>query len=125
MTDASAIEQARFWIACAVVVVFCLLFAGNAGARDLDGKYANSPLHDWVSNLKNPAGGLCCDMADGHRLEDVDWKGEPDGTYSVRIDGKWVKLDKDQIITEPNKMGTAMVWIYMGRITCFIAGSGS
>src|SRR5690348_2677221 len=82
--------------------------------RDLTGQYSNSPNSEWVKNLRSPGGMPCCDLSDGHRLEDVDWKGEPDGTYSVRIDGQWVKLEKDQIITEPNRLGVAVVWIWMG-----------
>jgi hypothetical protein len=62
-------------------------------------------------------------VADGHRLDDVDWRSDGD-SYSVRIDGQWVKIDPDRVLSEPNVVGPAMVWIWRGTITCFIPGAG-
>lgn len=101
-----------------------MLFINSAGARDLDGQYANSPNHEWVSTRKNHNGVPCCDIADGHRLDDVDWKSDDD-SYSVRIDGEWVKVDSDKVLTEPNKIGSAMVWIWHSQIMCFIPVAGT
>lgn len=105
------------------VILFLVAFGVPAQGRDLSGQYAESPLHDWFSHLKNANGGLCCDFSDGHRIEDVDWKGEADGTYSVRVNGEWVKLTKEQVVNEPNRLGQAVVWIWMGKITCFMPGA--
>lgn len=107
-----------------ILSLFAAAFVVPAHGRDLTGQYAQSPNSEWIKSLRNKSGTPCCDVADGHRLEDVDWRGEPDGTYSVRIDGNWVKLSQDQILTEPNKIGVTMVWVYMGRVTCFLAGAG-
>ena len=39
-----------------------------APARDLDGRYRNSPLHEWFENLASGKG-LCCSYADGHAID--------------------------------------------------------
>jgi hypothetical protein len=39
----------------------------SAAARDLDGRFADSPLHDWFNHLTSGRG-LCCSMADGEPL---------------------------------------------------------
>ena len=50
-----------------------------APGRDLDGRYRNSPLHEWFESLASGKG-LCCSYADGHAVEDVDWEAK-DGYY--------------------------------------------
>jgi hypothetical protein len=53
-----------------------ILFAYHVGgvvARDLDGRYADSPLHDWFNHLASGRG-LCCSMADGETIVDPDWE---------------------------------------------------
>jgi hypothetical protein len=44
------------------IAVACLV--GDGTARDLDGRYANSPLKPWFDHLASGRG-LCCAMADG------------------------------------------------------------
>jgi hypothetical protein len=62
-----------------------------------DGRYANSP---W-------------DTKDGH--------------YRVRLDGEWVVVPTDAVITEPNRAGRTMVWPYYVQghpvIRCFLPGT--
>lgn len=111
--------------AAMILVMFVLSLLWPVHARDLDGAHASAPLHEWFKNLKNGNGGLCCEEADGHRLEDVDWRGETDGSYSVRIDGQWIKLQDWQIVHEPNRLGSAVVWIFLGKVTCFMPGAGT
>jgi hypothetical protein len=53
-------------------------------ARDLDGRYADSPLHDWFNHLASGRG-LCCSMADGETIVDPDWESK-EGHYRVRLD---------------------------------------
>jgi hypothetical protein len=58
-------------------LTFCILFAYHVGgvvARDLDGRYADSPLHDWFNHLASSRG-LCCSMADGEAVADPGLKG--------------------------------------------------
>ncbi|MBR0715778.1 hypothetical protein [Bradyrhizobium liaoningense] len=105
-----------------------------APGRDLDGRYRNSPLHEWFESLASGKG-LCCSYADGHAVEDVDWESR-DGHYRVRLpeaaDSKlmiWVDVPDDAIITVPNRAGRTMVWPVYNElnsdisIRCFMPGS--
>jgi hypothetical protein len=106
--------------------------------RDLDGRYANSPLKPWLDQLKS-GNGACCSDADGYVVEDADWEAK-NGHYRVRVpeypNSKvmvWIDVPDDSVITEHNKTGRTMVWpVYVGPITensyyiwvrCFMPGS--
>lgn len=95
-------------------------------ARDPDGRYANSPLKGWFEQLSSKGGGRCCSDADGTALSDVDWETH-DGHYRVRLEGQWIDVPDDTVITEPNRYGRTMVWPFYleGRptIRCFMPGS--
>ena len=54
-----------------------------AMGRDLDGRYANSPLKPWFDQLKS-RNGPCCSKADGYVVEDADWEGK-NGHCRVRV----------------------------------------
>lgn len=107
-------------------VVIILILSIPAHARDPDGRYAASPLKGWFDNLKSSGGALCCSDADGTALSDVDWKTK-DGRYRVRIDGEWIDVPDEAVITEPNRAGRTMVWPIRGygglTIRCFMPGS--
>jgi hypothetical protein len=99
-------------------------------ARDVDGRYAASPLKQWFDQLKSGKG-PCCSDADGTALSDVDWETK-DGHYRVRIENRWWDVPDEAVIKEPNRAGPTMVWpIYyrsMGAplrldIRCFMPGS--
>ena len=50
------------------------------------------------------------------------------GKYRVRLDGQWIEVPPDALVTVPNKFGLAVVWLYKdyeGRtqIRCFIPGA--
>jgi hypothetical protein len=112
-------------ICCAALSL--LFFLGLGLARDLDGKYANSPLQQWFDSLASRRG-PCCSVADGQTVEDVDWDTK-DGRYRVRLDGQWIDVPPDTLITVPNKFGLAVVWLYKDydsrtQIRCFIPGAG-
>jgi hypothetical protein len=110
------------------------LFACAVQARDLDGKYADSPLKAWFDQLKSGKG-LCCSLTDGFPMRDADWDNH-DGHYRVRIprepdstDMIWVDVPDEALVTEPNKFGRTMVWpVYtIGAdppvwIRCFMPG---
>jgi hypothetical protein len=92
------------------------------------GRFENSPLKPWFDALKS-GNGLCCSFADGLTVEDVDWDVH-DGHYRVRLDGKWVAVPDNAVITEPNRYGRAVVWPYQDasgvtQIRCFMPGSGA
>lgn len=91
-----------------------------------DGRYANSPLKAWFDSLHSKSGGPCCSNADGIAISDVDWDTK-DGHYRVRLDGEWVDVPRDAVITEPNRAGRTMVWPYYVQghalIRCFLPGT--
>jgi len=101
-----------------------------AEARDLDGRYAGSPLKEWFDSLRSSKG-PCCSDADGTALSDVDWEAK-DGHYRVRIEGQWWDVPDEAVIREPNRAGRTMVWpVYYGSrnetirvdIRCFMPGT--
>jgi hypothetical protein len=108
-----------------LVAALSVAAAHVAEARDPDGRYANSPLKEWFDGLRSGKG-PCCSDADGSAVSDVDWESK-DGHYRVRLDGEWLDVPDDAVITEPNRIGRAMVWPlrnYMGiTIRCFMPGS--
>jgi hypothetical protein len=101
------------------------LASNSLYARDPDGRYANSPLKQWFDSLKSGKG-PCCSDADGTAVSDVDWE-SANGHYRVRLDGEWIDVPDEAVITEPNRVGRTMVWPlrgYLGvSIRCFMPGS--
>jgi hypothetical protein len=111
-------------LSAAVVIGLGIVLIGKATARD-DGRYAGSPLKPWFDTLKSSKG-LCCSDADGFAVSDPDWDSK-DGHYRVRLDGEWIVVPDDAVITEPNRTGRTMVWpvkSLLGTvIRCFLPGS--
>lgn len=111
-----------------VAAVMWLLLVVSAHARD-DGRYAQSPNRDWFRSLQDKHGMSCCDGADGMRLEDPDWEFNGDA-YRVRLNGDWYAVSSDQVVTDNNRVGYAIVWPWMDsdgklKIRCFLPGSGT
>jgi hypothetical protein len=113
-----------------LVVAVRVLSPFTAAARDLDGRFAGSPLHNWFESLHSGKG-PCCSDADGTALSDVDWETR-EGHYRVRIEGEWWDVPDEAVITEPNRAGRTMVWPVYYRmvnkplridIRCFMPGS--
>jgi hypothetical protein len=91
-----------------VLGIIAALLIGNVRARDLDGRYANSPLKEWFDQLASGKG-LCCSIADGETIADPDWDSK-DGHYRVRLMGEWIDVPDDAVIREPNRAGRTMIW---------------
>lgn len=121
-------------VICVGVGMAVLIGIGISAARgrDLDGRFAQSPLKPWFDSLKSGKG-PCCSDADGTALSDVDWETR-DGHYRVRIKGKWYDVPDNAVITEPNRYGRTMVWPIPNNdyrngesigydIRCFMPGS--
>lgn len=116
------------------IVAWAVLYGAMfAHARD-DGRFANSQLKAWFDQLKSGKG-MCCSFADGVSIEDVDWDtatvadagGKETVVYRVRLNGQWINVPPDAVITEPNKAKHAVVWPYQDmngvtQIRCFIRG---
>ena len=115
----------RVFLSLGLVALTSVAAAQRAQARDPDGRYANSPLKEWFDGLRSGKG-PCCSDADGSAVSDVDWESK-NGHYRVRLDGTWIDVPDEAVVTEPNRAGRAMVWpikSYMGvTIRCFMPGS--
>ena len=114
--------RARRW-KTTLTIGFALLLLGLASqlghARDR-GQYANGnpELKAWFDGLKSGKGAA---------VSDVDWE-SGNGHYRVRIDGEWVAVPDNAVITEPNHVGRTMVWPIRDGvgglyIRCFMSGS--
>ena len=97
-----------------------------------DGRYANSSLKPWFDTLSSKGGGACCSQSDGKVVDDPDWTtivdpAKPKVHYRVRLEGQWVDVPDDTVITEPNKAGHTMVWpMYLNGnpvVRCFLPGT--
>ena len=111
-----------------LVLVWMAMASHFGYARDR-GQFASATpeLKAWFDGLKS-GNGPCCSDADGTALSDVDWQ-SGHGHYRVRLDGEWVDVPDEAVITEPNRVGRTMVWPlrgYLGlTIRCFMPGSMS
>lgn len=98
---------------------------------------ADPRMHAWFDQLASGKG-LCCSFADGLAIRDVDWDtatvADADGkqtiVYRVRLNGKWLDVPPDAVVTVPNKFGSAVVWPITdasGNVTirCFMPGAGA
>jgi hypothetical protein len=122
--DAVATTMYRL-ISLAVIVWIAGLDPTTLYARD-DGRFANSPLKEWFDRLAS-RNGLCCAFADGVSVQDVDWDSQ-EGHYRVRIYGEWFVVPDAAVVTEPNRVGPAVVWPYNDgygntQIRCFMPGA--
>ena len=109
-------------------VRFLLLAAAVILIRDPTGKWAGDPLQPWFQSLQSQDGLYCCARADGLPLDDGEWDIK-DNKYRVFIQGEWIVVPNDAVISGPNKFGKAIVWLqdytdFASGIWCFIPGSG-
>ena len=125
----SGCRRAGRWkatLATCFVLALCALLAPGGHARDR-GQFANAnpEIRAWFNTLKSGKG-PCCSDADGSAVSDVDWESSH-GHYRVRIEGEWVDVPEEAVVTEPNRVGRTMVWPirgYLGlTIRCFMPGS--
>ena len=126
----AAIITCIILIALAIALAMEMFWLAFAEARDL-GQYAqvDPSIRQWFNGLKAGGNGIpCCSYADGLSITDADWDTQGDH-YRVRVDGQWYDVPPEAVITEPNKVGTAVVWPWADgtgvvHIRCFIPGSG-
>jgi len=108
----------------ALLLAAVLLCSQSAQGRD-DGRYTDSPLKPWFDSLRSHLG-PCCSDADGVIVADPDWESYQ-GHYRVRLDGQWIEVPDEAVITEPNRAGRTMVWpvktVFGVAIRCFMPGS--
>jgi hypothetical protein len=74
-------------------------------------------VRTWFKNLKSPGGGLCCDIADGHRTIAEQRSRTPEqaaaqlSDWWVMIEGAWRQMPQAAVITNAgNPVGEPVVW---------------
>src|SRR5690242_17159767 len=110
LTDRLRYAPASFW-RCVMIcgVALCALYSVMAHARDLDGRYSNSPYKTWFDSQQNGQGTSCCHEGDAHRY-DGRYTLNSDGTVTVMLDGKPHALPDYMLIKGPNPTGSAIWW---------------
>lgn len=100
-----------------MIYLIALLLAG--------GIWAQNDLSDWFRSLRSPSGFPCCDVADGAKVEDPDYRENEDGTYEVMAYGRWFHIPKEKIVTATNRIGYAILWGKPAQdlIYCFMPGA--
>jgi hypothetical protein len=106
-------------------VLALLLFVHWVGPTPI-----GAPNKSWWDSLQSEgAKQPCCDIADGQKVEDVDWDMKGDH-YRVRLNGQWITVPSSSVVTTPNRFGPAVVWPYTDAsgqtvIRCFLPSSMS
>jgi hypothetical protein len=125
-TRYAEIDFFKHLAALLIAILLSVPGAQRGHARD-NGRFAGADpeLKAWFDSLRSGQG-PCCSDADGTALSDVDWESKS-GHYRVRLEGEWVDVPDDAVITVPNRVGRTMVWpMYRdGKMTprCFMPGS--
>ena len=112
-----------------VIIILCMTIPALAHDESRHAQL-DPATRDWINNLKNRLGINCCSTADGYPLNGIDVQYDTKaGKFRVRIEGGWFTVEDDFLLTEPNRLGHAIVWWYRGEdglpvIRCFIEGAG-
>jgi hypothetical protein len=110
------------------IIISLAMLVVDSEARDR-GQFAKSTpeMKKWFDGLKSKIGS-CCSDADGTALSDVDWESK-DGHYRVRLNGQWIDVPDNALVTEPNLTGRTMIWLMPQidgdtiKIRCFMPGT--
>ena len=112
-------------------IAFGLLAAPALAALPPDAD-PTSPLHNWFEHQFSVQGTWCCDVSDGHVLNDDEWRATADG-FEVRIAGVWQPIPNDTLRDPkggPNPTGRAVIWFTkpndrspVYHIYCFAPGT--
>ena len=110
------------------IIISLAMLVVDSEARDR-GQFAKSTpeMKKWFDGLKSEIGS-CCSDADGTALSEVDWESN-NGHYRVRLNGQWIDVPDNALVTEPNLTGRTMVWLMPQidgdtiRIRCFMPGT--
>jgi hypothetical protein len=122
-------RRRRGWLvlpAAAGAVLLAIPLPDAGWARDRGQFAASRPEMNARFDSLRSAKGPCCSDADGSAVSDVDWESNG-GHYRVRLDGAWLDVPDEAVITVPNRVGRTMVWPIRGSggtlIRCFMPGS--
>jgi hypothetical protein len=138
-------QRSRVWwrnsaLVLLAIIGLCLLIAfscSRAHAHWTGPTPAGAPDKAWWDQLASGKG-LCCSFADGVSIKDVDWdtgtvadaEGQSHIVYRVHINGQWIDVPPEALVTVPNRFGPAVVWPYQDaegktQIRCFLPGAGT
>src|SRR5260221_13973923 len=95
-------------LVCMAIALLLLYNVNFVHAHDA----SHPELNKWFDSLASGKG-PCCSNADGLMVPDVDWESKG-GHYRVRLDGVWVDVPDDAVVTVPNRDGRTMVWPIKG-----------
>jgi hypothetical protein len=119
----------RALLAISIGLVGGALFLGFGLATGAFAHDHNRPeLNGWYQSLKNQNKMPCCDGSDAKHVNDLDWETQAKerSHFRVRIDGKWIDVPDEAVITEHNKAGFALEWhgYHDGEpfVRCFMPG---
>jgi hypothetical protein len=107
------------------IFLLCAIAIGASSALSFPrDRYAqhDDATRQWFDSLQNSRKVPCCSTSDGQRVDDADWRVNEDGGYSVRLNSEWIAVPPDALVTVPNRVGYAVVWLWQGRIQCFMRG---
>jgi hypothetical protein len=118
-------------LAICAVLAFAAVFGRPVHARDLDGRYAGSPLSEWYNSLKAPdTGGSCCGEADA--VEADEWLVHADGSVTATVtngrgyapDGMKVDVPAGKVLRgESNPTGHTILFLSRyGSAWCLVIG---
>jgi hypothetical protein len=109
------------------IIISLAMLIVDSEARDRAQSAKSTPeMKKWFDDLKSEIGSCCAD-ADGTALSDVDWESK-NGHYRVRLNGQWIDVPDNALVTAPNLTGRTMVWPMPQyefdtiRIRCFLPG---
>ncbi len=76
---------------------------------------ADPATSDWFKSLHNDYGTSCCEMTDGNRVDDQEWRQDANGEdgeprYSVKLFGEWWPVDPKKVLHGQNRVGYAILW---------------
>ena len=111
------------WFLLLVMMGVCAKAAPPPGT-DMDSK-----MHLWFEMQHNIKGSWCCNLGDGHVLEENEWRAK-NGYFQVMISGQWRDIEHWMWRDPkggPNPTGKAIVWFQYTQwglqIYCFTPGS--
>lgn len=116
-----------FAVMAIAIVVLILTLIGRAHAVDNGQFEAVDPnVRSWFKSVRSPHGVPCCDIADGHRVQE-DIRGDH---YWAFFEGEWREIPPEAVVYNVgNPVGEPVVWYVRQTptevyIRCYVPGGG-
>ena len=118
----------RVLTAAVIVTLWGILCPRSSVTHAAPPPDADPQRHLWFEQQRSIAGTWCCNVADGHVLDDSDWR-TASKHYEVRLAGAWFVVPALALRDSrggPNIIGHAIVWYVIMeagvQIMCFAPG---